>query len=87
MSTLAPYTGIFSLTASNANASFDGQSIQASGYNFFIGRATSTFCPDIVQQANDCPAGTETVFVNGAMVSPFSKNSSSLNLYFWPWSG
>jgi hypothetical protein len=39
------------------------QEIQASGQLFWIGQGPSTFCPVPTVPADQCPAGTSTVFI------------------------
>lgn len=72
LSLLPPETGVFTLTASNAYAPFDGLEIQASGEHFYIGLdAPSTYCPQPPLNSTQCAelGGTNTSLYNGGMAA------------------
>ena len=69
-SSVAPIPTPFTVIAARSGSPIHLQEIQASGEQFWIGQGPSTFCPVPPVPADQCPAGTSTVFIaNGGGLS------------------
>jgi hypothetical protein len=67
---VAPTPTPFTVIAARSGSPIHLQEIQASGEHFWIGEGPSTFCPVPTVPADQCPAGTSTVFIaNGVGLS------------------
>ena len=67
---VAPTPTPFTVIAARSGSPIHLQEIQASGQLFWIGQGPSTFCPVPTVPADQCPAGTSTVFIaNGGGLS------------------
>jgi len=62
-SSTAPTPTPFTVIAARSGSPIHLQEIQASGEHFWIGEGPTTYCPVPPIPADQCPAGTSTVFI------------------------